>query len=63
MFTINVFGPDAAVGELTMTELFVPKELHHNRILFGLMNITYEVAKKHDYDVFITNMVSTFITI
>ncbi|MFD2215310.1 hypothetical protein [Metabacillus endolithicus] len=60
MFTINVFGPDETVGELTMTELFVPKELHYNRIVFGLMNITYEIAKKYDYDVFITNMVSSF---
>ncbi|MED4351410.1 hypothetical protein P9265_03550 [Schinkia azotoformans] len=60
LFTINVFGPDETVGELTMTELFVPKQLHHNRIVFGLMNITYEIAKKYDYDVFITNMVSSF---
>lgn len=60
MFTINIHEPTDTVGELVITELFVPSELYSNKIVFGLIEISYQVAIKHDYDTFITHMTSSF---
>jgi hypothetical protein len=61
MFCFSIFDEDEeGPGQITLDTLFLPFEVRRNGIVLKLMDITYQIAKKHHYTTVVVGMVEGF---